>query len=637
MRWGASWGCRRPPRRGTPRAIAFAALVAACAIYVGVLGKIARDVSLLMQFEVGEAREAGGGSSAMPHKQNPSGCARALAAAARLPGLAATMLAGLVQEHERAVGAWQAEWPVIAEALQATGAALEAMRDVIAGLTVDPARMRANLDATRGAIFAERVMLLAAPVLGRARARSLVEEALGRVQVDGPSLADAVRAHAELARVVPDGRPALARRSRAPTSARPKRFASVCWRPPTPPRRSPLTMAIANLDGDSRLLPARRRGRTAGRRALAFARPRPRDVGSADRGPHRAVPRPALRPARSWRQRRAARRLHGRTARPRRARPARSGSASIAWRGAACRWAGWSASGWPRTRGDRLSSLVLANTSPRIADPAGMEARRQHRARRRHPRDRRHRDGALLRRRARRRQSAADRLRTRRRSWPPIPSATPAAARHCATSTARRCCRGSPRATLVVSGDADVSMPWEAHGARPRGGDSERGGGPPRDRPRRRTWRCRGRSRERCWSSCRPIRATRSRPASTSAAPCSATTTSTRRIAATTDLTRDYQRWITQFAWGGDLDAPGPRSPHAAAARPRDHGRARPLGGIPPAPRGRPRRRRRMGGRRRSAAADRRVCRRAGREHRVHDRVRAARAPKGKRPTSGSA
>ena len=182
----------------------FAALVGACAIYVGVLGKIARDVSLLMQFEVGEAREAGGGSSAMPHKQNPSGCTRALAAAARLPGLAATMLAGLVQEHERAAGAWQAEWPVIAEALQATGAALEAMRDVIAGLTVDPARMRANLDATRGTVFAERLMLLAAPVLGRARARALVEEALGRVQVDGPSLADAVRAHAELARVVPE-------------------------------------------------------------------------------------------------------------------------------------------------------------------------------------------------------------------------------------------------------------------------------------------------------------------------------------------------------------------------------------------------------------------------------------------------
>ena len=104
-----------------------------------------------MQFEVGEAREAGGGSSAMPHKQNPSGCARTLAAAARLPGLAATMLAGLVQEHERAVGAWQAEWPVIAEALQATGAALEAMRDVIAGLDGRSARGCAPTSTRRGA------------------------------------------------------------------------------------------------------------------------------------------------------------------------------------------------------------------------------------------------------------------------------------------------------------------------------------------------------------------------------------------------------------------------------------------------------------------------------------------------------
>jgi 3-carboxy-cis,cis-muconate cycloisomerase len=179
-----------------------AALIAACAIVAGMLGKIARDVSLLMQFEVGEVREVGGGSSAMPHKQNPSGCSRTLAAAARLPGLAAAMLAGLVQEHERAVGALQAEWPVIADALQATGAALEAMRDVIVGLAVDPARMRANLDATRGAIFAERVVMIAAPVLGRSVAHQLLKEALARAQASGQSLADIVRAIPELARVV---------------------------------------------------------------------------------------------------------------------------------------------------------------------------------------------------------------------------------------------------------------------------------------------------------------------------------------------------------------------------------------------------------------------------------------------------
>jgi 3-carboxy-cis,cis-muconate cycloisomerase len=176
-----------------------AALVSACAIHAGGLGKIARDISLLMQFEVGEVREAGGGSSTMPHKQNPSGCARTLAAAARLPGLAATLIAGLVQEHERAVGASQAEWPVIAEAIQATGAALEAMRDVVSGLVVDPDRMRANLDATRGAIVAERALLLTAPALGRARAHQLLKEALARSASSGQSLTDAVRSVPELA------------------------------------------------------------------------------------------------------------------------------------------------------------------------------------------------------------------------------------------------------------------------------------------------------------------------------------------------------------------------------------------------------------------------------------------------------
>lgn len=91
---------------------------------------------------------------------------------------------------------------MIAEALQATGAALEAMRDVIDGLAVDPARMRANLDATRGAIFAERVVMIAAPVLGRSVAHQLLKEALARAQASGQSLADIVRAIPELSRVV---------------------------------------------------------------------------------------------------------------------------------------------------------------------------------------------------------------------------------------------------------------------------------------------------------------------------------------------------------------------------------------------------------------------------------------------------
>lgn len=180
-----------------------AALITACAIHAGSLGKMARDISLLMQFEVGEVREAGGGSSSMPQKQNPSGCARALAAAMRLPGLAAAILGGLVQEHERAVGAWQAEWPIVADALQATGAAASAMREAAAGLTVDPVRMRANLDATHGAIFAERVTILATPTLGRERTSQLIKEALARSRAGGGSLADVVRAMPELAQTLP--------------------------------------------------------------------------------------------------------------------------------------------------------------------------------------------------------------------------------------------------------------------------------------------------------------------------------------------------------------------------------------------------------------------------------------------------
>jgi len=128
-----------------------AALAAHCGIYTGALGKIARDIALLMQHEVGEAAEPGGGSSAMPGKRNPAGCVIALAAANRTPGLVAAFLAGMVQEHERAAGGWQAEWPAMVEIVGATGSALAAMTGAIEGLTVYPERMRANLAAAPGA------------------------------------------------------------------------------------------------------------------------------------------------------------------------------------------------------------------------------------------------------------------------------------------------------------------------------------------------------------------------------------------------------------------------------------------------------------------------------------------------------
>ena len=117
-----------------------------CGILTGALGKMARDVSLLMQYQVGEVAEPGGGSSSMPHKRNPAGSVRALAAATRAPGLVAAYLTGMVQEHERAAGGWQAEWPTLAALIQTTGAASEAMADVTEGLTVDPERMRKNME-----------------------------------------------------------------------------------------------------------------------------------------------------------------------------------------------------------------------------------------------------------------------------------------------------------------------------------------------------------------------------------------------------------------------------------------------------------------------------------------------------------
>ena len=179
-----------------------AALVAACGIYTGVLGKMARDVSLLMQFEVSEAAEPGGGSSTMPQKQNPVGCAIALAAATRMPGLVSAALSGLVQEHERAVGAWHAELPTVASAIQTTGAALAAMADVASHLTVDPERMRANIDRTNGVIFAEQAMMRAGTTLGRDVAHRLVRSAIQRTRATGETLGRSLRATPELARVL---------------------------------------------------------------------------------------------------------------------------------------------------------------------------------------------------------------------------------------------------------------------------------------------------------------------------------------------------------------------------------------------------------------------------------------------------
>ncbi|HEX6460560.1 MAG TPA: lyase family protein [Thermoleophilaceae bacterium] len=170
----------------------------ACALgaAAGVMGKIALDIELLAQTEVGEVAEAGaagrGGSSTLPHKRNPVGAVAVRACAARVPGLVATMLASMAQEHERAAGAWQAESETLSDLLRLTGSAAATLRELLEGLEVDTERMRANLDVTGGLLMTEGVVTALTPSLGRAKAQELVEHAARKVMDDGVELRDAL-------------------------------------------------------------------------------------------------------------------------------------------------------------------------------------------------------------------------------------------------------------------------------------------------------------------------------------------------------------------------------------------------------------------------------------------------------------
>jgi 3-carboxy-cis,cis-muconate cycloisomerase len=128
-----------------------ARLGAALGVLAGALGKIGRDVALLSQNEVGEVREgAPGGSSSMPHKRNPVASVAIVACATRTPGLVATLLAAMPGEHERAAGAWHAEWETLGDLLRLTGSAAAWAHELLDGLEVDVGRMLANLDAASG-------------------------------------------------------------------------------------------------------------------------------------------------------------------------------------------------------------------------------------------------------------------------------------------------------------------------------------------------------------------------------------------------------------------------------------------------------------------------------------------------------
>jgi 3-carboxy-cis,cis-muconate cycloisomerase len=165
------------------------------------LGKIARDLSLLMQTEVAEASESAetgrGASSTMPQKRNPVVCAAILTASVRVPGLVASILTAMVQEHERGLGNWPAEWETLPQIFNLCVGALDRTIDLIAELAVDSARMEANLGLTSGLIMAEAVTMALAPRVGKSAAHELVTRACDRAIQKKDTLREALLDDAE--------------------------------------------------------------------------------------------------------------------------------------------------------------------------------------------------------------------------------------------------------------------------------------------------------------------------------------------------------------------------------------------------------------------------------------------------------
>jgi 3-carboxy-cis,cis-muconate cycloisomerase len=182
-------------------------VASAIGILIGAGGKVARDVSLLMQTEVGEVSEPGGqgrgGSSTMPHKRNPIASAQILAAANLAPGLVGSLLAGMVQEHERALGGWQAEWVAIPQLFLLASGVASRLAEIAEGLEVDAARMRKNLDATHGLIMSEAIQMALGASLGRLQAHDLLEAAGKRALKERRPLIDVLSQTPEIAKVLP--------------------------------------------------------------------------------------------------------------------------------------------------------------------------------------------------------------------------------------------------------------------------------------------------------------------------------------------------------------------------------------------------------------------------------------------------
>ena len=169
---------RLPPAAWHAQRDEIVALACELGLLAGSLGKIAKDVSLMAQGEVGEVAEPSdggrGGSSAMPHKRNPVASMIALSAALRAPAHVAALLAAMPQEHERGLGNWQAELAESGALLACVHGAIAALAQAGAGLQVDPGRMRRNIDALQGLVFAEGLSMCLARTIGKSEAHHWV-------------------------------------------------------------------------------------------------------------------------------------------------------------------------------------------------------------------------------------------------------------------------------------------------------------------------------------------------------------------------------------------------------------------------------------------------------------------------------
>ena len=205
----AELGLRAPTLPWHTDRLRITEIAGACAGVTGVLAKIARDVTLLAQSEVGEVAEGGGdgvgGSSAMPQKRNPVASVAVLGCTRQVPGLVATLAAAAEQEYQRAAGAWHAEWEPLADLLRLTGSAASWAADLVGGLEPDPGRMRRNLDAAGGFPMAEHAASLLAPALGRTAAHDLLAQASAAAVAEGRTLGEALLDRLDAARLAAAG------------------------------------------------------------------------------------------------------------------------------------------------------------------------------------------------------------------------------------------------------------------------------------------------------------------------------------------------------------------------------------------------------------------------------------------------